>query len=45
MPGQQNGCDNGDELLNKLRALISLKKTSTDGAVWLQQINQMLNVA
>ncbi len=44
LPGQKNGCENGSELLNKLRTLISLKKTSSDGAVWLQQINQTLNV-
>lgn len=44
LPGQKNGCESGDELLNKLRALISLKKTSSDGAVWLRQINNMLNV-
>lgn len=42
LPGQKNACNNGDELLSKLRNLIKLKEKSNDGAVWLQNINSVL---
>jgi len=42
LPGQRNACNNGAELLEKLRSLVRLKDASQDGAVWLRQINQAL---
>jgi hypothetical protein len=42
LPGQKNACNNGDELLVKLRNLIELKEKASDGAVWLQQIDTVL---
>lgn len=42
LPGQKNACNNGSELLSKLRNLIQLKQSSDDGAVWLHQIDQAL---
>lgn len=45
LPGQKNACENGDELLAKLRSLISLKQSSVDGSVWLEQINSALAVS
>lgn len=42
LPGQRNACNNGNELLSKLRNLIKLKENADDGSVWLQQINAAL---
>lgn len=42
LPGQKNSCDDGNELLSRLRSLIALKESSKDGSVWLQKINQSL---
>ncbi|KXK10195.1 MAG: hypothetical protein UZ22_OP11002000927 [Microgenomates bacterium OLB23] len=42
LPGQRNACNNGSELLNKLRSLVKLKENSQDGSVWLQEINTAL---
>lgn len=42
LPGQKNACNNGTELLSKLRNLIKLKENADDGSVWLQQINAAL---
>jgi hypothetical protein len=42
LPGQSNSCNNGDQLLSKLKDLIRLKDRSKDGSIWLQQINDNL---
>jgi AlwI restriction endonuclease len=44
LPGQKNSCENGSELLSKLRGLINLKDSSEDGSVWLDKINHTLAV-
>lgn len=44
LPGQKNACENGDQLLTTLKNLISLKDSSTDGAVWQAKINDTLAV-
>lgn len=44
LPGQKNGCKSGEDLLDKLRGLMSLKEQAINGAVWLQSINQTLGV-
>lgn len=42
LPGQRNQCKDGPELLTKLRSLISLKESCSDGSVWLNQIEMAL---
>lgn len=42
LPGQRNACNNGAELLSKLRDIIQLKSTSEDGHVWLQKIQNVM---
>ncbi len=42
LPGQKNACNDGSELLSKLRNLIKLKENADDGAVWLHQIKTAL---
>ncbi len=44
LPGQKNSCVNGNQLLSRLRSLIQLKESSSDGSVWLDKINQSLAV-
>ncbi len=44
LPGQTNACNDGSELLIKLRSLIRLKDRSSDGAVWLSKIHEELSV-
>lgn len=44
LPGQKNACNNGNELLSKLRTLIKLKESADDGAKWLDRINETIPV-
>lgn len=44
LPGESNGCDDGKQLLSKLRSLIALKNGAGDGAVWLNRIREEIPV-
>lgn len=42
LPGKRNSCNNGGELVAKLKHLLTLKNSSSNGAVWLKQIHEAL---